>query len=167
VAGYAAAQTILFYISVRNEVDTRDLLDKALAAGRQVVVPYCENGELHLVRLLGRDDLEIGAHNIPEPSLALRGDPARQVAPEQVDLALIPGVAFDTLGYRLGHGAGYYDKLLARMRPDAARVGLAFECQIVDELPIEPHDMPMDYVVTESTIYVRRRRRSAKPGLAP
>jgi 5-formyltetrahydrofolate cyclo-ligase len=154
---YASAETILFYVSVRNEVDTQAALDEALAAGRRVAVPYCEQGELRLVRLFDRKELELGAHNIPEPLMAVRDDPDRQVPPETVDFAVIPGVSFDTLGYRLGHGAGYYDNLLARLRPGAVLAGLSFECQIVDELPIEPHDMGLHYVVTETTVYVGQR----------
>jgi 5-formyltetrahydrofolate cyclo-ligase len=83
----------------------------------------------------------------------LRVQSQRQVAVDQIDLIIVPGVAFDRDGSRLGHGLGYYDKLLARARPETLRVALAFDCQIFPTLPTAPHDVPMHVIVTERAIY--------------
>jgi 5-formyltetrahydrofolate cyclo-ligase len=66
---------------------------------------------------------------------------------------VVPGVAFDRCGNRLGHGAGYYDRLLALASPSATLIGLAFDCQMVDSIPVEPHDVRMHYLITESGVY--------------
>lgn len=72
------------------------------------------------------------------------------MAPEELDLVMVPGTAFDPRGGRMGQGKGYYDRLLARVRPDAPLVALAFECQMFPEIPVAPHDVFMDVVLTET-----------------
>ena len=93
------------------------------------------------------EPLAPGRWSVPEPAAP------RWVAAEDVDLALVPGLAFDAAGGRLGHGGGYYDRLLARAEPRiACRAGIAWACQIVDRVPTGPHDVRMDWVVTEKEI---------------
>ncbi len=85
--------------------------------------------------------------------------PEKKLQPTDLDLIMVPGVAFDRNGGRTGHGKGYYDKLLQHARKDAPLVALAFECQLFDEIPMEPHDIFMDAVVTEVGVFIGRGRR--------
>ena len=150
---YVAAQSVLFYIDVRAEVRTQHFLPTALAEGKQVVVPYCSAGRLELFRLKSVAELASGSYQILEPRPELRGQSQRRMTIDQVDLVIVPGVAFDRDGARLGHGLGYYDKLLAGARQQTPRVALAFECQIFPTLPTASHDVPMHIIVTERAIY--------------
>lgn len=156
---YAAARTVMVYVDVRTEVRTREFLPAALAHGKRIVVPYCVEGQLNLFHLESMDELAVGMYKILEPRPELRDLQAKQVSPEELDLVMVPGVAFDRGGARMGHGMGYYDKLLELVRPDAPLVALAFECQLFDEIPTAPHDVFMDKIVTETTVYVGRGRR--------
>jgi 5-formyltetrahydrofolate cyclo-ligase len=156
---YAAARTVMFYVDVRTEVRTRDYLETALAHGKKIVVPWChESGELELFWLRSMDDLAIGMYKILEPRPGLRTAPDRQVPVAELDLIMVPGVAFTRDGARMGHGKGYYDKLLEHARPDAPLVALAFECQLFPEIPTQEHDVFMDKIITESAIYAGRGR---------
>jgi 5-formyltetrahydrofolate cyclo-ligase len=154
---YAAAQTVMYYVDVRSEVRTRHYLATALTHGKRIVVPYCIDGELELFHLESMDELEIGAYKILEPRKDLREVDAKHVQPEDLDLIMVPGVAFDRRGARMGHGFGYYDKLLEHARPDCPLIALAFECQFFDEIPTQAHDVYMDKILTETATYERRR----------
>ncbi|MCH8552537.1 MAG: 5-formyltetrahydrofolate cyclo-ligase [Natronospirillum sp.] len=153
-----AASTILWYISCRTEVVTTPSLEQALGGNQRVVIPFCTVdyqgapclGLWHLKHL---SELVPGTWNIPEPPRDRWDDPKRIVAPEELDLVLVPGVAFSPLGDRLGNGAGYYDRLLPSTRPDCCHVGIAFECQVFHKIPTDPHDRPMHYVLTEKRAY--------------
>ena len=149
---YAAATTVLFYVDAGSEVRTRNSLPDALAGGKRIVVPYCivETNELELFLLEDMSELVEGAYKILEPKAELRELPNKKVQPEQLDLVMVPGTAFDPKGGRMGQGKGYYDRLLARVRPDAPLVAIAFDCQIFDEIPVSAHDVFMDKVLTES-----------------
>src|SRR4051812_2636204 len=156
---YAAARTVLFYVDVRSEVRTRHYLPTALTHGKKVVVPWCnDQGELELFHLESMDELAVGMYRILEPKPELRRLPAKQVEPRALDLVMVPGVAFDRTGARMGHGKGYYDKLLQHARPDAPLVALAFECQLFPEIPTAPHDVFMDKVITEKAVYPGKGR---------
>ena len=157
---YAAATTVMFYVDAGSEVRTRHALPAALAGGKTVVVPYClvESNELDLFRLEAIDELVEGAYRILEPRPELRDRPGKRVDPAALDLVLVPGTAFDPTGGRMGQGKGYYDRLLTRVRPGAPLVALAFDCQVVPEIPVASHDVFMDYVVTETQTYRGRGR---------
>jgi 5-formyltetrahydrofolate cyclo-ligase len=157
---YATAETVMFYIDVRSEVRTRNDLQLALESGKQVVVPWCNAaGELELFRLSSMDELELGMYRILEPKQELRGLPEKQVDVLELDLIMVPGVAFDRRGGRMGHGKGYYDKLLQHARLETPLVALAFECQLFEEIPVAEHDIFMDRVITEDRVYEGRGRR--------
>lgn len=156
---YAAAQTVMFYVDVRTEVKTRDFLSVALTHGKKIVVPWCRpDGHLELFWLQSMDELSVGMYKILEPRAALRDLPEKKVSPFELDLVMVPGVAFDRSGARMGHGFGYYDKLLEHTRPNTPLVALAFECQLFEEIPTAPHDIFMDKIVTEADIYEGRGR---------
>ncbi len=159
---YASAKTVMFYIDVRSEVRTRHSLPDALASGKKIVVPYCVGNELELFRLTSMDELSVGAFKILEPKVELRSLPEKQVQPRELDLIMVPGVAFDRRGARMGHGFGYYDRLLQHARPDTPLVALAFECQLFPEIPTADHDIFMDYILTEKATYAGYGR-SGKP----
>ena len=156
---YATAETVMFYVDVRSEVRTRFDLPTALESGKKIVVPWCnDEGELELFHLESMDELEIGMYKILEPAPALRQLPEKQVGVETLDLVMVPGVGFDSRGARMGHGKGYYDKLLEHARRDTPLVALAFECQMFDEIPVADHDVFMDMVITEDRIYPGKGR---------
>lgn len=150
---YAEASTVLLYVSVGDEVRTGDLIRRCMEAGRRAVIPYCLPDELELFLLRNLDELTPGMLDILEPRPELRADPRRRVPIEEVDLVLVPGLAFDRRGGRLGHGKAYYDKLLGGKAESTRTVGLAFECQLVDEVPMAPHDVFLDRIVTEEDVY--------------
>ena len=154
--GYVDAQTVLCYVDIRDEVRTRPLLKAALDAGKRVVIPYCVAGDrLELFRMESFDELAAGTFGILEPADAWRDREDRRVEAAELDLIVVPGVAFDRRGGRIGHGKGYFDRLLERVRADAAMVAPAFECQIFDEIPMQSHDVYMDMVITETAVYRR------------
>lgn len=155
---YAAATTVMFYIDVRSEVRTRNDLEAALQSGKRIVVPYCVDGELELFHLESMDELETGMYKILEPRADLRDVAAKKVDVAELDLVMVPGVGFDRRGARMGHGKGYYDKLLEHARRETPLIALAFECQLFDEIPTAEHDIFMDKIVTEAAVYPGRGR---------
>ena len=145
---YRRAATVLWFVSLPREIETRGAIEAALAqGGRRVVVPWCDGDDLALWRIESLAELEPGTWGIGEPPAGRRRDPARQVAAAEIDLVVAPGLAFDRGGRRLGHGKGYYDRLFARSR--AVRAGLCYAAQVFPEVPAGPHDATMDFVVTE------------------
>lgn len=156
---YTNARMVMFYVDVRAEVRTRHDLENALSTGKKIIVPYCVDGELELFHLESMDELEIGMYRILEPRADLRDVAAKKISVEDLDLIMVPGVAFDQMGGRTGHGKGYYDKLLEHARPDTPLVALAFECQMFPEIPMQAHDIHMDKVVTEKTVYEGKGRK--------
>jgi 5-formyltetrahydrofolate cyclo-ligase len=156
---YVRAKTVMYYIDVRSEVRTRHDLPHALTLGKKIIVPWCnEKGELELFHLENMDELAIGMYKILEPKQELRALPAKQVKAAELDLIMVPGVAFARNGARMGHGKGYYDKLLQHARLDAPLVALAFECQLFPEIPTAAHDIFMDMIITEREIYPGKGR---------
>jgi 5-formyltetrahydrofolate cyclo-ligase len=156
---YDRAKTVMYCIDARSEVRTRHDLPTALKQDKKIVVPWCnDQDELELFHLEGTDELAIGMYQILEPKQELRRLPAKQVEVKMLDLVMVPGVAFDRAGARMGHGKGYCDKLLQHARLDAPLVALAFECQLFPEIPTAPHDIFMDKIVTERAIYTSRGR---------
>jgi 5-formyltetrahydrofolate cyclo-ligase len=150
---------VMYYVDVRSEVRTRHYMPTALTHSKRIVVPYCVNNELELFWLQDMAELAVGMYKILEPKVELRALPERRIKPEELDLIMVPGVAFDRTGGRMGHGFGYYDKLLQHARPEAPLVALAFECQLFAEIPTQPHDIFMDKIITEKGVYPGQGRR--------
>jgi len=160
---YQAAPTVLWYLDCRSELRTRNVLPEALASGKRIVVPYCTvddagANKLGLWWLQNLDELVIGKWKILEPPRERWGEPGKELEPEQLDLVVVPGVAFSRTGGRMGNGQGYYDRLLDRVRTDCQLIGLCYECQLFDDLVVGPHDVFMDKVVTEQAVYPGQRR---------
>jgi 5-formyltetrahydrofolate cyclo-ligase len=152
MSDFKQANTVLIYLDIKSEVRTRPHLPHFLATGKIIVVPYVSPRGLELFHLEDLTELADGTFGVLEPVAELRLDLKKKVSPEEIDLALIPGIAFDSEGARLGYGKGYYDKLLCELRLDCLMVGLAFECQIHNKLPQEEHDINLDFVLTEDRI---------------
>jgi 5-formyltetrahydrofolate cyclo-ligase len=154
--GFAPARTVLLYArAFAEELETHQLFKHALDLKKRVVCPRVDRRERRLTLHLIRDpaiDLGPGVMGIPEP---LPSSP--QVDPAQIDWALVPGLAFDLRCHRLGRGAGYYDRLLPHLRTGVAKWALGFDCQLVGELPVEPHDVPLDGIATPGRIVERHR----------
>jgi 5-formyltetrahydrofolate cyclo-ligase len=155
---YQNARVVMYYVDARSEVRTRHYLPDALKHDKKIVVPYCVDGELELFHLENMDELALGMYRILEPKTELRTVAAKKPTVEELDLVIVPGVAFDRRGGRMGHGFGYYDKLLHRARKDTPLVALAFECQLFEELPTEIHDIFMDMIITEKQVYQGKGR---------
>ena len=134
------ARTVLLYHSLPDEVATHDLIRQALAEGKNVLLPVVVGDDLELRTYTADEALVTGAFNILEPTGPVF------TAYETIDLAIIPGVAFTADGRRLGRGRGYYDRLLARLHPSTFLIGLCWPFQLVDDLPTEPHDRPLNHI---------------------
>jgi 5-formyltetrahydrofolate cyclo-ligase len=161
---YQTAQTVLWYLDCRSELRTRHALPEALASERRIIVPYCTVDEagankLGLWWLQSMDELIIGKWKILEPPRERWGEPGKELQSEDLDLVVVPGVAFSRTGGRMGNGQGYYDRLLDRVRPGCQLIGLCYECQLFDDLIVGPHDVFMDKVVTEQAVYSGQGRR--------
>lgn len=148
------AGRILVYVSNPEEVDTHVLIQNALEKNRKVFVPKATGKTLAICPLYDWENLKPGNFGILEPCETLE-----EAYPESMDLIIVPGIAFDSRGNRIGYGGGFYDKLLKRTR--GFKVGLAFSEQMQEELPIESHDVPLDLIITdESIIYPTARSTS-------
>jgi 5-formyltetrahydrofolate cyclo-ligase len=149
--GFAAADTVLLYVKAfPEEPETRELLACALDARKQVLCPRVDRAARQLrLHALSHPETQLrpGVLGIPEPRADLP-----EVSPESVDWVLVPGLAFDERGYRLGRGAGHYDRLLARLRSDAVCWAFALGCQLVPQLPVEPHDQPLDGITAPDRV---------------
>ena len=148
---FAAADLVCAYVSFREEVETGGLIDSLLADGRRVAVPVHLHGAprpLVFAEIGSRAELVPSHFGIPQPPEAT----ARFVPTGDVSLFLVPGLGFDARGGRLGYGLGFYDRAFASAAPGALKVGLAFEAQLLERVPTGPHDVPMDFVVTEDRV---------------
>ena len=150
-ANFLESNISLLYVNHGLEVNTRGILDRCLRYNKIVVLPAFKK-ETHQMKLMKVDnletDLKMGPRGILEP------DPeACKIVPiERIDIAIIPGVALDEKGGRIGSGEGYYDRLIPKLPITTRKVSLAFECQIVQQVPMEPHDKYVDIIITEKRI---------------
>ena len=143
---FKKATCIMFYVSKHYEVDTHEMIDESIAMGKKVVVPITlkEEKTLKPSELKNREkELIEGHYGIHQPG---EGH-IRPVPLENVDLMVVPGLAFARSGHRLGHGGGYYDRFLEKAPPTVFTVGLAFDFQVVDELPTHATDIPVNKVL--------------------
>jgi 5-formyltetrahydrofolate cyclo-ligase len=145
---FARARTVGLYAAIGAEVDTEEVARLAGAAGKRVAFPRIVPSQRALAyATCAPAELVAGPAGTREPPPA-----APDVQLAELDLVVVPGVGFDARGRRLGRGRGHYDATLSALPPLAARVALAFELQIVAEIPAEPHDAPLDAVVTEARV---------------
>ena len=143
---FQKAGTILFYSSIKSEVETMTMIETALLLGKRVVLPAINKSSqaLDLFEVKSISELSKGVFGIPEPQKIF------PVEKEEIELAVLPGIVFDRRGYRIGYGYGYYDRLLKDLK--IPRIGIAFEPQIIDAIPSEPHDVPVNKIISENRI---------------
>ena len=139
---FADADAVLTYMAIGSEVGTNGLISRILGAGKQLVLPRVCGDELMLHRITDpATELVSGRWNIPEPKETLP-----TVSPADIGLFLLPGLAFDEAGGRLGYGRGFFDRILAQTGGITA--GLAFGAQVIEAVPTEPWDVPLNFIVT-------------------
>jgi len=147
--------TIMTYVDFGKEVRTIPLISELFNQRKHVVVPFCEDGEIHLFRLKNLKELAPGYFGILEPKIELRRQSDRKVQLKELDLILVPGVAFDSQGGRLGRGQGFYDRFLKKIPENILKIGLAFDWQMFNAITMSENDQFVDIVATESKLFIR------------
>jgi len=145
------SKNIMFYVATRNEVQTENMIKKSLSMGKNIFIPIMINNCNNLISSLLIDfdnELEKNNQGILEPKEEFK----RIFSPEKLDLIIVPGVAFDCKGNRIGRGKGYYDRFLKKVKPSAAKIALAYEVQIVEKIPIGINDVSIHKVITENRV---------------
>jgi 5-formyltetrahydrofolate cyclo-ligase len=155
MAPYRATPLILAYVTYRDEMDTRPLIEQAWKDGKRVAIPVCDRGKLVFYEIDSLEGLRAGSRGVLEP------DPATSTPVDEGDfrasICLVPGLVFDGQGYRIGYGAGYYDNFLATY--PGLKVGLVRTMRISSNpLPHDDHDVPMDVLVSDGSVWVCDRR---------
>jgi len=152
------AGAVMLYMPLSMELDVTGLAIRCFQDGRTVCVPRVDwkRREMDPVDVTSFDDhyMEIDEHGLRTPRHG------RVMLPTAIDLVIVPGLAFDTSGRRLGRGGGFYDRFLARLRPSAATIGIAFDVQVIEDLPADVSDMSVDILVTDRRISIARASRS-------
>lgn len=136
---FQAAKTIYGYLPFNQEVNTLPLLEAALAMGKQVALPKCYGSEMRFIHISDLSRVQASAFGAPEPAADA------PIARDQQALVIVPGLAFDRQGHRIGYGGGYYDRFLAA-EPDHPTIALCYDFQLLDSLDPEPHDIPVHAV---------------------
>lgn len=144
------SQNILLYMDFRNEVRTQGIIDYLVGQGKNVYLPRVifKEREMRAYLYDGLETLEKSKYGILEPSIN-----AKALERSSLDLIIAPGVAFSSSGYRLGYGGGYYDKFLEKLGREVPVIALAFELQMLNDLPVEKHDRIVSKIVTEKQVY--------------
>lgn len=167
---YKESKVIMCYVNFRNEVVTRGFMERCLNEHKRVAVPLVRKFSLSHEEGLSKtshktlnkrtseiiaseiynleNDLGKGSFGILEPL----PENVREVDPRDIDVVIVPGVAFDLKRNRLGFGAGYYDRFLSKVRSDCAKIGICYESQLTDDIPVNQHDIKMDMIITEKRI---------------
>lgn len=145
--------SIMVYVDYNNEVMTLSLIDHLLQENKKVLVPLTLRDKKQLLPVQiqhPEQDLHPGYCGIPEPRPLLCEQ--QQVSPRAIDIVLVPGSVFDVHGGRFGYGGGFYDRFLANDAAQATRIGLAFDFQVQEHIPLESHDELLDIIVTEKRV---------------
>ena len=144
---YRQAGLVLFYVSTPSEIDTHTAIRRALTGGKQVAVPRCIPGtrEMEFWLIGSMEDLEPGSFGVLEPKTA---QCIKLERPSRSSACILPGLAFDRYGHRLGYGAGYYDRFLARY--PGKRIGLCYDACLLPRLSHGRFDLPVHWILTES-----------------
>jgi len=148
---YQQSKKIMLYIATKTEVQTQNIIESAQKEYKNIYIPIIFPKKHALKPSLVKDfekELALGDLGVYQP----REEFYRIVSPDELDLVIIPGVAFNKRGDRLGRGGGYYDRFLKQLRKQVPIIALAFEVQIVEDIPLEESDMPVDFIITEQRI---------------
>ncbi|MEE4252996.1 MAG: 5-formyltetrahydrofolate cyclo-ligase [Desulfuromusa sp.] len=141
---FARAKTVALYSPINNEVATEQVFLEARKGNKQVYYPRVDGDDLAFFEVRETSELLPGGFGVAEPVTG------RQISVTELDLVVVPGVAFDLRGHRLGYGRGYYDRQLAQKTQKTVSVGLGFESQLCSLLPIDVHDQALDFIATET-----------------
>jgi 5-formyltetrahydrofolate cyclo-ligase len=146
---YKKAHTIFSFVSFKSEVDTHNIIKHAIKNGKTICVPKIESKQkgIEIFKIRDFTQLKKGYFDILEPDETC---PAADSS--EIDLILMPGVAFDKLGGRIGYGAGFYDRFLSNMKKRADKIALAYDFQLLDSIPMDEHDVSIDGIITEKGI---------------
>ncbi|RQD67391.1 MAG: 5-formyltetrahydrofolate cyclo-ligase [Tindallia sp. MSAO_Bac2] len=145
------AKHMMVYLDFRNEVKTGSLIQSFLQNGKKVSIPVTNPSDYSLTVSELKDpekDLQVAQFGLLEPN----PDALRPMDPQELDLVVVPGVAFDREGYRVGFGAGYYDRFLPQLNENTALVSLVYDFQLIPRVPREPHDIAVHWIITESEL---------------
>ncbi|MEA1940269.1 MAG: 5-formyltetrahydrofolate cyclo-ligase [Candidatus Caldatribacteriota bacterium] len=145
------SKDIMFYVATRSEVQTEEIIKKSLLIGKNVSVPIMLNGSNNLspsVLINFDKELKKRKKGILEPEEKY----VRVISPEKLDLIILPGIAFDYKGNRIGRGMGYYDRFLKKINYSAKIIALSFEMQIVDKIPVDANDISVHKIITEKRV---------------
>lgn len=144
------ALNYMSYVNIGKEVNTRNIIERLLLDGKNVSVPVCipETTRLKASQIYDFSDLESSQFGLLEPKSGL----IREVNPKDIEIVLVPGLAFDRKGNRLGYGKGYYDGFLIELTSGALKIGLSYSFQIIEEVPVDDFDIPLDIIVTEKEV---------------
>lgn len=141
---YQQASSVLIYVSFKDEVETHGLIRRSLKDGKIVFVPHVEGGQMRICRVRDfKKDLKKGTYGILQPQMQGRKKNGSATA----DIVFVPGLAFDKTGGRLGRGAGYFDRYLAKTKKSVT-IGLAYKEQLVPRVPVEKHDVRLNFIIT-------------------
>ena len=142
----AGAATVMVFSAFGSEVETEPIIERLAREGRRVALPRVEGGEIVAVRYRPGDPVRTASFGASEPT------GSEILAPEEIDVVVTPGLAFDRRGHRVGYGGGFYDRFLARAGAGTPRIGVCFAVQLVEEVPHGEPDLAVDVVVTEDEI---------------
>ena len=145
---YKNSKIIMAYSSTALEIQLGEIFFTALSHGKILAIPFIRGREMFAAELSSVDELEIGAYGI----LTVKNADDKIIDAKKIDCIVTPGLAFDANCNRLGKGGGYYDKFFVNAI-NAKKIALAYDCQIVDKVPVEQHDMPVDVVITPTKIF--------------
>jgi len=142
---YLKAKVIFIYISYGDEVNTHSIVKHALSIGKRICVPKVISKETGMksIEIKSLDELNAGAYGILEPH-----SEGIVVKPDEIDMIILPGLAFDKKGGRLGYGGGFYDRYLTQVKGNTVKAALAYNFQIIEKVPTEEFDVPIDYIIT-------------------
>ncbi|WP_280513974.1 5-formyltetrahydrofolate cyclo-ligase [Ruminiclostridium herbifermentans] len=149
-----SAKSIMCFVSFGNEVNTHELIKMWLSEGKQVSVPSVVNSTkeargMYAVKINSFDELkEAGKYGILEPPLL----DCNIITPALLDVVIVPGSAFDVNKNRMGYGAGYYDRFLSNVSQECCKIGICYDFQVLDKIPYEEYDVPLDLLVTEKRV---------------
>jgi len=146
---FCSSYTVMVYLNFRDEVETTELARDILLSGKRLLIPLCGARDITACEIKDiKADVHEGMWGIREP----RPDRITPVAPEEIDLVIVPGAAFDFKGNRIGYGRGYYDRYLSQVRSDTIIIGTAFSCQLVEDIQAEEHDFKIPLLITENGV---------------
>ena len=152
---YQTSDLVLCYVSVKTEVDTRAFLEHCFRSQKRIAVPKCyENGLMRFFEVRALCELQNGAMDIPEPA-----ETATQAVPTQRTLCVVPGLAFDRAGFRVGYGGGYYDRFLADFPGES--IGLCYDDCLFDHLPKDSYDSRVKQLITETQFFCTTTKEEA------